>query len=52
MEKKLDLSQQRALYAKLGETITDPKALSQWRRDPKRYHAEQKSNKVGGDDKC
>jgi hypothetical protein len=47
MQTKLEPAEQRALYAKLGETITDPKALSQWRRDPKRYHAEHKSNKAG-----
>jgi hypothetical protein len=45
MEKNLDVTQQRVLYAKLGETITDPKALSKWRKDPKKYHEEQKQNK-------
>ncbi len=45
-----DLAQNKALYAKLGQTITDPQALSKWRRDPKAYHAEHRNARRGAKD--
>jgi len=43
-----DPSEFKALYAKLGETITNPQALSKWRRDPQSVHAERKTNARAG----
>ena len=44
MQKRPDPSEFKALYAKLGETITNPHQLSKWRRDPRAVHAEHRTN--------
>src|SRR5689334_15555130 len=48
LQKPPNPAEMKALYAKLGQTITDPHALSKWRRDPKSYHAEHKTNARAG----